>query len=339
MGIPPSRIGLFLGFQVGAGPAAAKGSSESPGSATPSSRPSPRGRWPRSSASTRSGRGAGRTGARTRPDPGQGDRRVRLPLDAQSGALRRPGDGRAEFDDRPGRRPALVASRAGRLHDRRDPAARGGEIGALTRLTGDRQAAFTALSQRAAGALRCRSRAPEIVAAERPLMRQRFRGHRSAYRSGPGPGGRELTMARGVIADEPARPARPHLPARRPTGTEVGEYYEPYGGAQARAVESGRRPPGSAGRPAGSRSRPSRPRGCSRSRSGQTDEDPHARRRLQVRALGRPNRSGPSRSRAPAWRVRRADALGASGGLRPLAAPPARTRRWTPRSAVKTPCR
>ena len=59
---------------------------------------------------------------------------------------------------------------------------------------------------------------------------------RTAARSGRA--GANVSVARGVIADE-LREARlePHLPARRPTGSEVGEYYETYGGAQARAVE------------------------------------------------------------------------------------------------------
>jgi hypothetical protein len=115
---------------------------------------------------------------------------------------------------------------------------RAGEIGALTRLTGDRQAAFTALFQRAAGTLKAPVTSAEIVAAERAIVRHRFKGSRSAYRRALGRSRANVTVARGVIADE-LREARleERLAAKRPTGTEVGEYYETYGNAQARSVE------------------------------------------------------------------------------------------------------
>jgi hypothetical protein len=113
-----------------------------------------------------------------------------------------------------------------------------GEIGTLTRLTGDRQAAFTALSERAAASLKAPVTSAEIVAAERSLVRDRFRGSRSAYRRALARAGANMTVARGVIADE-LREARleGRLPAKRPSGREVGEYYETYGSAKARSVE------------------------------------------------------------------------------------------------------
>jgi hypothetical protein len=113
-----------------------------------------------------------------------------------------------------------------------------GEIGALTRLTGDRQAALTALSERAAAALKVPVTSREILAAERAIVRHRFRGSRAAYRAALARSGANISLARGVIADE-LREAQiePRLPARRPTGAEVGDYYETYGGSQARAVE------------------------------------------------------------------------------------------------------
>jgi hypothetical protein len=113
-----------------------------------------------------------------------------------------------------------------------------GEIGTLTRLTGDRQAAFTALSERAAASLKAPVTSAEIVAAERSLVRDRFRGSRSAYRRALARAGANVTVARGVIADE-LREARleGRLPAKQPSGREVGEYYETYGSAKARSVE------------------------------------------------------------------------------------------------------
>ena len=115
---------------------------------------------------------------------------------------------------------------------------RGGEIGALTRVTGDRQAAFTALSERAAGSLKVPISSAEIVAAERAIISNRFGGSRAAYRGALARAGANVTVARGVIADELREAVlEPHLAARRPTGREVGEYYETFGAADARAVE------------------------------------------------------------------------------------------------------
>ena len=115
---------------------------------------------------------------------------------------------------------------------------RAGAIGAVTRVTGDRQAAFTALTQWAAGSLRAPVTSAEIVAAERAIIRHRFRGNRGAYRAALARARANVTVARGVIADE-LREARleRHLPAQRPTGAEVREYFETYGNAEARAVE------------------------------------------------------------------------------------------------------
>jgi hypothetical protein len=114
----------------------------------------------------------------------------------------------------------------------------GGEVASLTRLTGDRQAAFTALAARAAASLKVPITSKEIVEAERSLVRSRFGGSRGAYRAALARAGANLTIARGVLADE-LREARvgAHLAVRRPSGREVGEYFETYGDAKARAVE------------------------------------------------------------------------------------------------------
>jgi hypothetical protein len=114
----------------------------------------------------------------------------------------------------------------------------GREIAALTRVTGDRQAAFTALTERAAGSLRVPVSSADIVGAERSIVATRFRGSGARYRAALARAGANVTVARGVIADELREAAlQPHLSARRPTGREVGEYYETFGNAQARAVE------------------------------------------------------------------------------------------------------
>ena len=75
----------------------------------------------------------------------------------------------------------------------------GGEVASLTRLTGDREAAFTALAARAAGSLKVPITSKEIVEAERSLVRTRFGGSPGAYRAALARAGANLTIARGVI--------------------------------------------------------------------------------------------------------------------------------------------
>jgi hypothetical protein len=113
-----------------------------------------------------------------------------------------------------------------------------GELAALTRVTRDRQAAFTALSERAAASRKLPLTSAEIVAAERSIVRHRFGGNRGAYQRALARSRANVVVARGVIADE-LREARleGHLPTKRPTGREVREYYETFGNARARAVE------------------------------------------------------------------------------------------------------
>lgn len=114
----------------------------------------------------------------------------------------------------------------------------GRELTTLTRLTGDRQAAFTALSERVAAGLKAPVAGKEILAAERSVVRHRFGGSRGAYRRTLARMGASVTIARGVLADE-LREALVgmRLPARRPTGAEVGEYFATYGSTRARSVE------------------------------------------------------------------------------------------------------
>jgi hypothetical protein len=114
----------------------------------------------------------------------------------------------------------------------------GRELTRLTRLTGDRQAAFTALSERVAAGLKVPVAGEEILAAERSVIRHRFGGSRAAYQAALARMGASVTIARGVITDE-LREAQVgmRLPAQRPTGADVGEYFETYGNTQARSVE------------------------------------------------------------------------------------------------------
>jgi hypothetical protein len=237
MGVPPSRIGIFLGFQVGRGTGGREGLERT--------------RWfnhtklqvlaARQVASELKIHSIWSWGwahwGSTKADP---DKEIaacvylwtRNPALCNGPAMAGP---RFDTDLTAGQTSSLGR---GVICDIGANALGAGEIASLTRVTGDRQAAFTALSSRAAASLRVPISSAEIVDAERSIVLHRFRGSGSAYRAALARGGANVTVARGVIADELREAVlEPRLPARRPSGAEVGEYYETFGSAQARAVE------------------------------------------------------------------------------------------------------
>jgi hypothetical protein len=237
MGVPPSRIGLFLGFQVGRGTGGRENLE--------------RIRWfnhtklqalaARQVASELRIHSIWSWGwahwGSTKPDP---DKEIaacvylwtRNPALCNGPAMAGP---RFDTDLTEGQ---ITSLGRGVICDIGGSALSGGEIAALTRVTGDRQAAFTALSSRAAASLKLALSSADIVAAERSIVLNRFRGSGSAYRAALARAGANVTVARGVIADELREAAlEPRLAARRPTGSEVGDYYETFGDAQARAVQ------------------------------------------------------------------------------------------------------
>jgi hypothetical protein len=237
MGIPPSRIAIFLGFQVGRGTGGREGLE--------------RIRWfdhtklqvlaARQVASELGihsiwSWGWGHWGTK-KPDP---DKEIaacvylwtRNPSLCNGPAMAGP---RFDTDLTTGQ---ISSLRRGVVCEIGDVTVSGRQIAGLTRVTGDRQAAFTALSERAAASLKVPVSSADIVAAERGIIVNRFHGSRGAYRAALGRVGANVGIARGVIADELREAAlEPRLAARRPTGREVGEYYETFGDAQARAVE------------------------------------------------------------------------------------------------------
>ena len=150
MGIPPSRIGLFLGFQVGRGTGGREGLEriawfrntklQALAARQVASELGIHSIWSWGWAHWGSTQGRSR----------QGDRRLRLPLDAEPRPLRRPRDGRARVQRRPHRGPDSPRFPRGVVCEIAGVPIGGRELTRLTRLTGDRQAAFTALSARVA---------------------------------------------------------------------------------------------------------------------------------------------------------------------------------------------
>jgi hypothetical protein len=237
MGIPPSRIGLFLGFQVGRGTGGREGLE--------------RIAWFRNTKlqALAARQVASELGihsvwswgwahwSSTKADP---DKEIAacVYLWTRSPALcDGPGIAGPEFNDdlTEGQ---ITALPRGVVCEIAGVPIGGRELTRLSRLTGDRQAAFTALSGRVAAGLKVPVTGNEILAAERSVIKERFGGSRGAYQGALARLGASVTIARGVIADE-LREAEvgSRLSTRRPTGAEVGEYFETYGDTPARAVE------------------------------------------------------------------------------------------------------
>ena len=180
---------------------------------------------------------------------------MRLPLDAQPGALQRPRDGRAEVRHRPDGGPDHITSERGRLQDRRR---RG-------RRSGDRRA--HALDGRPAGrvhgAVRTGRGKPQGACLHRGRRRRRAGDRRGSL---PGQGFRVQGRARPRGRERERRSSRACRPGVRRAARSASTTRRSATRRRARSRSSPHLR-GSAGRSVGSRSPRSRPRGSSRSAS------------------------------------------------------------------------
>jgi len=111
-------------------------------------------------------------------------------------------------------------------------------VSGLTRLTGDREIAYSALLARIAES-RARIVTPEdVLAAERAVIRTRFRGGRGLYMQALTTAGASLGTARAILADELRRVRiESKLWAEPPSAREVSAFYLAYPDLLTRAVE------------------------------------------------------------------------------------------------------
>lgn len=113
-----------------------------------------------------------------------------------------------------------------------------GQLAAVQRVTGDRDAAFSALLARLTEQRYAEVRAAEVRTAERAVIASRFRGSRAAYVSELRRAGASVSIARQVLADELRRlRIERSLPARRPSAGEVVAFYLGYPALLARRVQ------------------------------------------------------------------------------------------------------
>ncbi len=189
IGVPPSRIGLMLGFQTderaGRPRGARAGFGVVPGGEVAVARRAAGGGRAEAADRVVVGLGDVLAGA-AEHGSGQAGHRVRLPVGAVAGAVRRAESGcRRRLRHVPHRGPARASSerraRSGRRHaDDLDSMA----TISLAQVTGDRETAYSALYERLVESARCTvATTGQVLAAERAVIALRFRGSRALYRA------------------------------------------------------------------------------------------------------------------------------------------------------------
>ena len=118
-------------------------------------------------------------------------------------------------------------------------AVRWSSINPLLKLTGDPELAFSNAFARAVEQKAAPVRYSDILAAERSIISARFGGSRSAYLSGIAQAHTSLSVARSVIGDE-LRHARieSKFSVSAPTAKAVADYHDTYGDLDARLVQA-----------------------------------------------------------------------------------------------------
>jgi hypothetical protein len=125
-----------------------------------------------------------------------------------------------------------------------DTPLRASDVAALTRLTGDRQLAFSAELKHAVVAQATPARTQDVLQAERDVILDHFGGSRSAYVAALGRAKATQTLARSILADELRRRAvELGLRVPAPSGAQLQEWYATYGTLNARLVRTAKRVP------------------------------------------------------------------------------------------------
>jgi hypothetical protein len=116
------------------------------------------------------------------------------------------------------------------------------DVAALSRVTGDRDLAFSADYQHVVLAQAKTVDAAAILQAERDVILDHFRGSRSAYVAALARAHASRTVARIVLADELRRHAvEAGLRVAQPTATQVSAWYDTFASVNARAVRASKR--------------------------------------------------------------------------------------------------
>ena len=236
IGIPPSRVGLMIGFQTGAGAGGREG-------LQPRSRWFDVAKWQAFAAEQVSRElhlthvwswGWAQRNERSNDpdktyaacvwlwarDPGLCDAPdllgEELDSDRRTGQIDLPAGVRCVYDGNP-----LTAS----------------GVAELAKMTGDRELALTALVVRAVERERSEVDTSQILAMERRVVASRFGGSVASYRAALAEIGASLAVARGIVGDELRRAAiQQRLVTPRPSSVDVTRFRTTFAGAPARRL-------------------------------------------------------------------------------------------------------
>jgi len=117
-------------------------------------------------------------------------------------------------------------------------------IDQLAQVTGDRETAYSALYERMVENAAFPVSSAEVLAAERAVIRQEFRGSRGLYVAALRGAHATVPEARAILADELRRAqVERYLPAAAPSASDVSTFYKSYPDLQARLVQAKPSPP------------------------------------------------------------------------------------------------
>jgi len=117
-------------------------------------------------------------------------------------------------------------------------------IDQLAQVTGDRETAYSALYERLVENAAFPVSSAEVLAAERAVIRQEFRGSRGLYVAALRRAHATVPEARAILADELRRAqVERYLPAAAPSASDVSTFYKSYPDLQARLVQAKPSPP------------------------------------------------------------------------------------------------
>jgi len=162
-----------------------------------------------------------------------------------------------------------------------------GRLGSLAGVTHDREIAYTSLFARLVLKGQVKVTRADIRAAEKAIVRFRFGGSGGAYRSALGKAGATQEIARSVIGDElrQAKVQR-HFGVAGPSGTQIAEYQQTYAATNARLVSASPAPSWLGRHPRGVAIEGMAPAAVFRVPTGRTVTLQTREGKMQVRAIG-----------------------------------------------------
>lgn len=113
----------------------------------------------------------------------------------------------------------------------------------LVAVTNDRQVAFSALFARTVESKYASAESSDVLAFERAVIAAHFKGSKAAYRAALARAGANVAVARGILADELRQAAiESRIKVSQPSSSAIASFYDEFGGLPARQVSAAKAP-------------------------------------------------------------------------------------------------